>query len=351
MLTTLRQLAFRAVTLFGVLLAVLLLLVVSLGATGFSDDLLRAQVNEETRGLRQSLGQTIRDPDQLERTVAERQNELKRFYGLDRPWYTRLPEAVWRVLRLDLGEARSLRTAEGSNSVSDIVLERLPYTMLLLTTSSLITAVVGLLVGVRMATMVGSRLDRAVAYFAAISFAVPAWWLGILLIVIVAFQLDLLPASGMYSTPPPEGRLDRSLDLAHHAILPILTLVPVSVGPYIYTVRTMTVTVAQEDHVQLARAKGLPESQVTRRHILRVAAPPIVTGLILGLAGSLSGSILVETIFNWQGMGRLYFDAVSGAADEGVIVALTFVFTLMYVIARFVLDILYVLLDPRVRLQ
>ena len=349
MTAAIRRLTLRALSLFGVLIAVLVLLVVTLGATGFSDNLLRAQVFEETRGLRQSLSQTIRDPAQLEATVSERQVELERFYGLDRPWWTRLPAAVWRVLRLDLGEARSLRTSEGSNKVGDIVLERLPYTILLLTTSSVITAVVGLTVGVRMATRVGSRLDRAVAYFAAISFAVPAWWLGILLIVVVAFQLDLLPASGMYSTPPPTGRWDRALDLAHHAILPILTLVPGSVGPYIYTVRTMTVNIAQEDHVQLARAKGLPERQVTNRHILRVAAPPIVTGLILGLAGSLSGSILVETIFNWQGMGRLYFDAVSGAADEGLIVALTFVFTLLYVILRFVLDVLYVLLDPRVR--
>ena len=344
-----RQLAIRALTLLGVLLAVLVLLVVSLGATGFSDDLLRAQVNEELRGMRQSLAQTIRDPAQLEQTIREQQQELESFYGLDRPWYTRLPSAVWRVLKLDLGEARSLRTAEGSNNIGDIVLERLPYTVLLLTTSSIITAIVGLLVGVRMATRVGSRLDRAMAYFAAISFAVPAWWLGILLILLLAFQLDLLPSGGMYSTPPPEDRFDRWLDLAHHAILPILTLVPVSVGPYIYTVRTMTVTVAQEDHVQLARAKGLPESQITNRHILRVAAPPIVTGLILGLAGSLSGSILVETIFNWQGMGRLYFDAVAGQPDEAVVVALTFIFTLMYVVLRFVLDVLYVVLDPRVR--
>ena len=347
--SSLRQLALRALTLFGVLLAVLVLLVVTLGATGFSDDLLRAQISEETRALRQGLAQTIRDPAQLEETVAARQEELTRFYGLDRPWYTRLPAAVWRVLRLDLGEARSLRTADGDNDVGAIVLERLPYTVLLLTTSSVITAVVGLVVGVRMATRVGSRLDRAVAYFAAVSFAVPAWWLGILLILVVAFRLDWLPAGGMYSTPPPQGTWSRALDLAYHAILPILTLVPVSVGPYIYTVRTMTVTVAQEDHVLLARAKGLPEGRIMNRHILRVAAPPIVTGLVLGLAGSLSGSILVETIFNWQGMGRLYFDAVSGAADEGVVVALTFIFTLMYVVARFVLDVLYVLLDPRVR--
>jgi peptide/nickel transport system permease protein len=328
---------------------VLVLLVVSLGATGFSDRLLAAQVNEEIRGYRQSLSETVRDPDELEAAVAERKVELDQFYGLDDPWWKRLPPQVLRVLTLNLGEARSLRTAEGSNKISDIVLERLPYTMILLTTSTVITSVIGLVVGVRMATRVGSRLDRGVAYFAAISFAVPAWWLGILFILIFAFRLNILPAGGMYSTPPPQDGIDRWLDLCKHAILPVLTLVLVSVGPYIYSVRTMTVTIAQEDHVQLARAKGLPESKITSRHILRVAAPPIVTGLVLGIAGSLSGSILTETVFNWRGMGRLYYDAVTGTPDVGVIVALTFVFTLIYVIARFILDILYVLLDPRVR--
>lgn len=349
MMSAVRPLAVRAVTLFGVLIAVLVLLVISLGATGFSDRLLESQVNEEIRAFRQSLSQTVRDPAALEQSVAERQVEVERFYGLDEPWWQRLPPQVFRVLTLDLGDARSLRTAEGSNRVSEIVLERLPYTVILLTSSSIITAIIGLTVGARMATRVGSRLDRAVAYFAAISFAVPAWWLGILFILVFAFRLDVLPSGGMYSSPPPDGRIDRWLDLAKHAILPIITLVPVSVGPYIYSVRTMTVTIAQDDHVQLARAKGLPESKVTSRHILRVAAPPIVTGLVLGLAGSLSGSILIETVFNWRGMGRLYYDAISGTPDEGVIVALTFIFTLIYVVARFVLDVLYVLLDPRVR--
>lgn len=345
----LKPLAIRALTLFGVLLAVLLLLVVSLGATGYSDRLLEAQVNEELRAFRIAQAQSIRDPAALEDAVIQQRTELEEFYNLDEPWWQRLPAQVFNVMTLDLGSARSLRTADGSNAISDIVLERLPKTMLLLTTASIITAMVGLVVGVRMSTRVGSRIDRGVAYFAAISFAVPAWWLGILFIMVFAFKLDILPAGGMYSTPPPEGTLDRWLDLAKHAILPVMTLVLVSVGPYIYSVRTMTVTTAQEDHVKLARAKGLPEGVVTRRHILRVAAPPIVTGLVLGLAGSLSGSILTETVFNWRGMGRLYFDAISGTPDEGIIVALTFVFTLLYLLARFILDILYVVLDPRVR--
>jgi len=349
MAATVRKLTLQALTHLGVLLAVLVLMVVTLGATGFTDNLLRAQVSEEMRAFRQNPPQAVRDPAELERAIVELQREREAFYGLDQPWYVRMPPEVLRVLRLDLGEARSVRTADGSREISAIVLERLPYTAMLLTTSLLLTAVFGLLLGVRMATRVGSRLDRALAFVGAVSAAIPAWWLGILLILLLAFRLDLLPSGGMYSTPPPSGGWNRALDLAYHAILPILTLTLVGIAPYAYAVRTMTVTAAQEDHVQLARAKGLSEGLVTRRHILRVAAPPIVTGLILSLGGSLSGSILVETIFNWQGMGRLYFDAAVGQPDEAVIVALTFVFTLIYVASRFLLDILYVLLDPRVR--
>ena len=149
--------------------------------------------------------------------------------------------------------------------------------------------------------------------------------------------------------PPPTQPLPRFFDLVQHALLPVITLVLVSIGPSMYSIRTITLNIAQEDHVNIARAKGLPESRVRLRHILRVAALPIVTGLMFGLAGSLSGSILVETVFNWQGMGRLYYDALAGTPDENVIVALTFIFTLMYVVIRIVLEALYVFLDPRVR--
>ena len=298
-----RPLAIRALTLIAVLFAVLVALVVTLGATGFSDRLLQAQVGEEVRGLRTSLSQTIRDPQQLEEAVSARREELIRFYNLDESWVRRLPDTVLRVMTLDLGEARVLKSTSGSRRVSDIVLDRLPNTALLLTTSLVISAIIGLLIGVRMATRVGTKTDRAMSYFSAISFAMPAWWMGILMILVFSFKLDILPSGGMYSTPPPEGGFPRFFDLVHHSILPVLTLVLVTVGPYIYSVRTMTMTVAQEDHVTLARAKGMPEGIVNRRHILRVAAPPIVTGLILGLAGSLGGSILVETDLQLAGHG------------------------------------------------
>ena len=233
--------------------------------------------------------------------------------------------------------------------IADIVLERIPRTVLLLTTALAFTAVVGITVGVRLASHPGTRLDRFISSFSAVSYAVPTWWLGILFILLFSFQLRILPSGGMYSAPPPVGGVARFLDLARHALLPVITLVVASVGPYIYSVRTMTLNVAQGDHVTVARAKGMSEGHISRRHILRVAAPPIVTGLILGFTGTLGGSILVETVFNWQGMGRLYYEAIAGTPDEMVIVALTFVYTLLYVAARMVLEVLYVVLDPRVR--
>ena len=347
-MTMVFTLAVRGATLIGVLLVVLVLLVVALGATGFSDRMLTAIVSEDMRGLRQDLAQSIRDPDRLEETLDLRRQNLETFYGLDRPWYNRLPGMVLRVITLDLGEARTLRSFEGSPKVTSMVMERLPYTMLLITTASLITAIVGLAVGVKLATRVGSALDRGVSYMSAISYALPAWWTGILMILLFAFQFRILPAGGLYSTPPPEGGLERLFDLLYHAILPVITLVLVSLGAWIYTVRTMVLNTAQEFFVTVARAKGLPESRVMRRYILRVAAPPIVTNLVLGLAASLGGAILTETVFNWPGMGRLYYEAIL-AADETVVVALTFMFTLLYVAARFVLEVLYVTLDPRIR--
>ena len=348
-MSRLRPLIVRILTMLAVLLVVQILVVVSLGATGYSDRMLQAVIGEQLRGIRTGLAETIRDPDELERTLDARRQELERAYGLDRPWFVRLPGMVMRVLTLDLGEARTLRSFTGSNRVADIVLERVPNSMLLLTTSLAITAIVGINIGVRLASRPGTRIDRFVCNFSAVSYALPAWWVGILLILLFAYQWNILPGGGMHSAPPPPAGLPRFLDRLQHALLPILTLVMASLGPYVYVIRTMTLNVAQGDHVTVARAKGMAERIVARRHVLRVAAPPIVTGLILGLAGTLGGSILVETVFNWQGMGRLYYEAIVGTPDEMVIVALTFVYTLLYVLARIILEVLYIFLDPRVR--
>ena len=343
----------KALTFIGVLIAVLVMVAVTLGATGFSDRMLTAIVSEEIRGLRQGLAQTIRNVDDIEETIAEHRSELEQSYGLDRAWYYRIPQMIFRVLRFDLGEARTLKTADGSNKVTALIWERLPRTILLVTTASAITALFGLFFGVKLATRVGSKIDRAASLISATSNALPDWWAGILFIfgtymILSVFDVRIFPPGGMYSAPPPSGTLPRLVDLMWHATLPIITLVLISAGSWTYVVRTMVMNTAQEDFVILAKAKGLSETRIMRHHILRVAAPPILTGLILGLASSVAGAILTETVFNWPGMGRLYYDAIL-AVDESVVVALTFMFTLIYVAASFLLDVLYIIVDPRVR--
>jgi peptide/nickel transport system permease protein len=342
-----RNLLIKAFSLLMVVVVTLLLMNVVLGATGFSDRMLNALVNEQVRVYRQGLAQTIQDPNELQRIVDNYEQTLIQAYDLDKPWPMRLPQMIWRVMTFDLGKAKTSQTFKGSTEIRDLIMERLPKSILLITTSVGISALLGLVVGTKIATMPGSKIDRFFSNYSAFSYAIPTWWTGLLFIMIFAQQLRILPASGMYSAPPPTETIPRFIDLLWHAILPISTLVLAFSGSWIYMTRTMVLNTAQQDFVNVARAKGLPENLVMRRYIIRVAAPPILTNVILGLASSLSGAILTETVFGWPGMGLLYWNAIIHV-DEGLIIALTFIYTLIYVIARMILEVLYVILDPRV---
>jgi len=342
-----RNLLVRGFTLLMVVVVTLLLMNVILGATGFSDRMLNALINDQVRIYRQGLLQTIRDPTEIQRIVADYKDILTKAYGLDKPWPMRLPQMIWRVMTFDLGKAKNAQTFKGSTAIKDLIAERLPKSILLITTSVGISAILGLTIGTKIATKPGSRIDRFFSNYSAFSYAIPTWWTGILFILIFGVTLRILPTGGMYSAPPPTEAIPRFLDLLFHAIMPISTLVLALSGSWIYMTRTMVLNTAQQDFVNVARAKGLPENLVMRRYIIRVAAPPIITNIILGLAGSLSGAILTETVFGWPGMGLLYWNAIV-TVDEGLIIALTFVYTLIYVIARMILEVLYVVLDPRV---
>ncbi len=344
-----RTLAIRAINLLLVLFLVLFLVVIIIGATGTSDKILMSMIREEVNTYRQTISRTITDPEALNKAIETYRQELIKAYGLDRPWYTRIGDMLMRIIVLDLGTSKSLQTFSGSNRVIDLIMERLPNTVLLVTTATVLTFLIGLFVGVKLATAIGSKLDRALTYFSAISYALPTWWTGIIFILVFYFYLRVFPPGGMYSVPPPEGELARFLDLLWHATLPIIVLVLATVGSSIYVTRTVVINIAQEDFVTVARAKGLSERIVRWRYIARVAAPPILTQLILGLAGSIGGAILTETVFGWPGMGLLFYQAIT-SSDEALILGLVYVFTLVYVIARFILEVLYVILDPRVRI-
>jgi len=339
---------FKGISLLLVLFSVLFLTVIVIGATGISDKILNGIIQDRLRAIRQQLSREIQNPEDLERALERIKEDLIRSYGLDKPWYIRMPDMIWRILMLDLGNSRTVRSFSGSNKISDIILERMPNTILLMVTVLIINFILSLVVGVKAATKPGSILDRFVSVYSAVSYALPSWWLGILMILVFAFYIKIFPFGGMYSTPPPTDPFMRSIDLIWHLCLPVLTLTIATSGSWIYITRSIVITTAQEDFVTTARAKGLPERLVLWRYIIRVAAPPILTNLILGLAFYLGGAILTETVFTWPGMGLLYFEAIM-SVDEALILALTYIFTLIYIIARFILEILYVLVDPRVR--
>lgn len=327
----------------------LVFLGVTLGATGFSDKMLSGVINEELRGVRQSLVQTIRDPVELEAIMEIKHEELKELHGLDKAWYIRLPQQIGRILKLDFGCAKTLRSFSGSCEISTIVLERLSNTVLLTTVSFIFAGTFGLFLGLRAATNPGSITDRIISFWSVISNAMPAWWVGILAILVFAVSLNWLPTGGMYSSPPPIGTLPRFFDVLKHAILPVASLVTVTTGAYAYRIRAITLKSAQEPFVQFAYARGLSDARIRWHYVLRAAAPPIVTSLGIAFVWTFSGAILTETVFNWPGMGRLYMDALLGTPDEGIIVALTMLFAAMYMIMRFVIDIWNVILDPRMR--
>lgn len=347
----LSRIAIRKIPLyFAAYVAILIALNLVLGLTGYSDKILRSVIDEQKRALAIQLAQSIRDPKQLEEVMGSKQKELEVIYGIDKPWIERLPQETWRAARLQFGDARVLRSFGGSSRISDIVLERLPYTLLMMLPAFLIVTVISVPVGAWLAMRAGSRLDRLFTFFSASSLSIPAWWLGIILILLFAVKLRILPSGGLYSTPPPEGTWLRFLDLLRHAILPVSTLVLVTIGPAIYLVRSITLRIAQEQYVTYARASGFNESRILRRYILRPAAPPITTQLGLSLAGAFGGAILTETVFKWPGMGLLYWEAISGTPDMGLAVALTVLESIIFLVIMFSLDILNAWLEPRIRL-
>jgi peptide/nickel transport system permease protein len=335
--------------LIAVLYGVLILTGVIIGVTGLSDIVLYNMVDERLRIIKQQLAIKIKDPEQLNRAVEELKQELIRAYDLDKPWYARIPRIIYQIMVLDLGTSRSTLSFSGSNKVADIILERIPNTVLMVTTAVLISSLVGLVVGLWSATKVGSLLDRFTSLISAISYSLPTWWFGMVVILVFAYELRLFPSGGM-TTPglTTTDPITRFLDLLWHLFLPVLTLFVALVGSWIYVTRSIVVSITKEDFIVVGRAKGLPERVIRNRYLLRNSAPPILTNMILGLAGSITGAILTEAIFNWPGMGSLYYNAIL-SADINMILALTYIYTLVYVVARFILEVLYVVLDPRVR--
>jgi peptide/nickel transport system permease protein len=342
-------LAKRAITMFGVLMATLLVTIILVGSNmdSISKQSTALEIRQQVTNNK-SLLSSFKTTEQLDSYIENQIKQRITALGLDQPWYSpqRIGLSMYKILTLDFGHAKFLTSDSGSSDVKDIILEKLPRTILLFTTATAIVSVLGIFLGTVAASKVNSKIDRITSGLAIISSSFPVWWIGVLMIFVFAFLYPIFPARATpdVSISDP-GYLG---SLLYHMALPLITLVIIGFGSWAYLVRNFLVGVLQEDFIMAKRAAGIDEKRILYSHALKNAAPPIVTILALSLSGSLGGAIITEAVFDWPGMGRLYFEAIS-VLDLPVIIGATYVLTAFFLVSVFVADVLYGYFDPRVR--
>lgn len=295
-----------------------------------------------------AIAEGFSSAEEFEDFVIQQTEQRISALGLDEPWHSpqRIGLAMYKILILDFGSATFLTSDAGSSDVRDILLEKLPRTILLFTTATMIISVIGILLGALSGSKAGSKVDRLTSAFAVISSSFPVWWIGMLMIFLFAFTYQIFPARATPDISPDDPGYIASL--FYHMALPLITIVLIGFGSWAYLVRNFMVGIMQEDFVSAKKAMGIAKKRIVYMHALRNAAPPIVTVLALSLSGSLGGAIITEAVFDWPGMGRLYFEAIT-VMDLPVIIGATYVLTAFFLVSIFVADLLYGYFDPRVR--
>jgi peptide/nickel transport system permease protein len=266
--------------------------------------------------------------------------------GLDKPFIVRVFIYLQDALKLDLGRAIHLYSDTGSKRVWDIIIERLPATILLFTTANLIIFFIGLFAGLSLSRKYGSLLDKVAVSLAPLS-SMPGWFYGLFTIMIFAFWLRLLPSGGMVDPRITDPFL-RALDILRHMILPILSWMIAYVPIGVYSYRTFFLLFSTEEYVDYARARGVPPRIIERRYILRPTLPPIVTSFVLMLISSWMGAIITERVFRWPGLGSVLYEAIS-RTDPPVVIGIITIYAYLLAISVLALEMIYGIIDPRVR--
>ena len=269
--------------------------------------------------------------------------ELRARFGLDRPFHIQLGNYVWKLAQLDLGYS-----FRHNQSVLQLILGRLPATLLLMASGLLVAVTLGGWLGVMASRKVNSLRDNLISLFAMLAFATPVFWMGLMMIVLFSVHLGWLPSGGMESIGAGHQGLARVLDVARHMIMPVATLSLFYVAVYTRIMRASMLEVFNQDYVTTARAKGLSERRITFRHVLRNALLPVVTLVGVQIGGMLGGSVLVETVFSWPGLGRLAFEAVF-QRDLNLLLGILLLCSFVVILANIAVDLAYTWLDPRIR--
>ncbi len=282
-------------------------------------------------------------PAQRERYYKEVYNYYVKLYGLNKPYYVQTWHYTINTLIFRWGQ--SIYPMMGTKNVRKQIEIALPRTILLFTTAQIIIILIGIALGVKSAQKPGSLMDRTISILAMVTTSLPMWWLGMLMILAFVVYLNLLPIK-LYAT----ASFNISFkELLEKMTLPVATIVIVAFGGWAWTIRNIMIGTLQEDFIMAARAKGVPENRVIYGHALRASAPPIITMIIFGMLGSLGGAIITEIVFNWPGMGFLYWQAI-GADAVRTLMAENYIFAILTVFSMVLADLLYAWIDPRVRI-
>jgi peptide/nickel transport system permease protein len=278
---------------------------------------------------------------------AEEIDRLNRLYGLDKPWYEAYFVWLSNVVRFDLG--RSI--PQGNVPVLALILQRMPATLLLSVTSLILTYLFSIPLGLWSTVHSGTIRERAVSTILYMLYSLPAFVAALYLQLLFYSKLGWLPLFGLHSDNfETLSTIGKAWDVLQHSLLPIVCFTYGSLAYYSRFIRANMQEVIRQDYIRTARAKGVPTRRVIWRHAFRNTLIPLVTLMGLTLPHLLSGAVILEQIFAWPGMGRLYFEAI-GQRDYDTIMGLTLMFSVLTLLGQLLADVLYAVVDPRVTYQ
>jgi peptide/nickel transport system permease protein len=341
--------AMRLVSLlFSVVVAIFLTIIIA-NMGGYVDQIRMGEIRETVvQSVRSNQANRNLPPEQIQALVDDLIFQQAHVQGLDRPFMVRALEYMKDALTLNLGNAMRMTSDSGSKQVRIIILERLPPTLLLWGFSGLLLFFIEISVALSISRKYGSWLDKFFVAMAPFSTA-PGWFYGIFLILLFASFFRILPFGGMVEAPIPKNTLDYGLSLLKHLILPTMALTLTSFFLNVYQWRTFFLIYSTEDYVEIAKAKGLSPRAIERDYVLRPTLPNIITGFALTLISLWLGGPVTETIFNWPGLGRAFYQAVQ-FYDTPVILGQTVIYAYLLALTVFLLDYIYALVDPRVKI-